>query len=133
MVRDRRHGGDAAGLLVAAVQEMSRARSVPAIQRVVRTAARRMTGADGATFVLRDGDTCFYADEDAIQPLWKGQRFPLSACVSGWAMLNREHLLPLPEQLAHAEEVTRRFRERVGSKIKVYFVVPDYYEQRRNP
>jgi len=51
----------------------------------------------------------------------------------GWAFLNREHLLPLPEQLAHAEEVTRRFRERVGSQIKVYFVVPDYYEQRPKP
>jgi PqqA peptide cyclase len=51
----------------------------------------------------------------------------------GWASLNREHLLPLPEQLAHAEEVTRRFRDRVGPTIKVYFVVPDYYEQRPKP
>ena len=51
----------------------------------------------------------------------------------GWAVLNREHLLPLPEQLAHAEEVTHRFRERVGSKLKVYFVVPDYYERRPKP
>ena len=23
-------------------------------------------------------------------PLWKGQRFPLSACISGWAMLNAQ-------------------------------------------
>ena len=33
---------------------------------------------------------CYYADEDAISPLWKGQRFPMSACISGWAMLNRQ-------------------------------------------
>jgi response regulator RpfG family c-di-GMP phosphodiesterase len=39
--------------------------------------------------VLRDGEFCFYADEDAIAPLWKGQRFPMEACISGWAMLNR--------------------------------------------
>ncbi len=45
---------------------------------VVRHAARELTGADGATFVLRDADKCFYADEDAIAPLWKGQRFPMS-------------------------------------------------------
>ena len=32
-------------------------------------------------------------DEDAIEPLWKGQRFPLSACVSGWAMLHRERVV----------------------------------------
>lgn len=29
---------------------------------------------------------CFYADEDAIAPLWKGSRFPRAACISGWAM-----------------------------------------------
>lgn len=51
----------------------------------------------------------------------------------GWAFLNREHLLPLPEQLARAEEVTHRFRERLGSKLKIYFVVPDYYERRPKP
>jgi hypothetical protein len=31
---------------------------------------------------------CHYVEEDAIGPLWKGQRFPLSACISGWSMLN---------------------------------------------
>jgi GAF domain-containing protein len=75
--------------LVAIVQELSRARSLEEIQRTVPTAARELTGADGATFVLREGDHCFYADEEAIAPLWKGMRFPLSACISGWAMLNR--------------------------------------------
>ena len=51
--------------------------------------ARGMIGADGATVVLRDGDHCYYADENAISPLWKGRRFPLSACISGWVMLNK--------------------------------------------
>lgn len=55
-------------------------------QEIVRTAARRLCGADGATFVLRDGGRCYYADEDAISPLWKGQRFPLESCISGWVM-----------------------------------------------
>jgi putative nucleotidyltransferase with HDIG domain len=35
----------------------------------------------------------FYADEDAIAPLWKGQRFPLERCISGWAMLNRRSVV----------------------------------------
>ncbi|QEH41222.1 GAF domain-containing sensor histidine kinase [Chitinophaga sp. XS-30] len=77
-------------ILVAAVQEMSLSRSLESVMRIVRTAARRLTGADGATFVLRDGDKCYYADEDAIAPLWKGQRFPMNICISGWAMLNRK-------------------------------------------
>jgi hypothetical protein len=74
---------------VEVVQRLSLARDIPTIQDIVRRAARQLTGADGATFVLRDGDRCYYADEDAIAPLWKGQRFPMSACISGWAMLNR--------------------------------------------
>src|SRR5262249_27351111 len=60
------------------------------VMEIVRSAARELTGADGATFVLREGDLCYYADEDAIAPLWKGRRFPASACISGWTMLHRE-------------------------------------------
>ncbi len=56
------------------------------IQRVVRSAPVHIADAAGGTFVLRDGDKCFYADEDAISPLWKGQRFPIGECISGWAM-----------------------------------------------
>lgn len=76
--------------LVAAVQELSLVRTLPSVQEIVRRTARAIAGADGATFVLRDGDKCHYADEDAISPLWKGQRFPMSACISGWAMLNSQ-------------------------------------------
>ena len=75
--------------LLTIVQELSLARELERVTAIVRSAARELTGADGATFVLRDGDRCFYADEDAIGPLWKGQRFPIQTCVSGWAMLNR--------------------------------------------
>lgn len=72
--------------LVQAVQDLSKAHDLEGVAAVVRTAARGLTGADGATFVLRDGDHCFYADEDAIAPLWKGQRFRMEDCVSGWVM-----------------------------------------------
>ena len=78
------------GRLLTVVQELSLARELGDVQRIVRRAARAITGADGATFVLRDGDECFYADEDAIAPLWKGSRFPMSACISGWVMLHRK-------------------------------------------
>lgn len=83
------HAG-AARRLVEAVQQLSLARDLAGVMAVVRTAARQLTGADGATFVLRDQGRCYYADEDAISPLWKGQRFPMEACISGWAMLHRE-------------------------------------------
>lgn len=47
-----------------------------------------------------------------------------------WARINVEQLLPTREQLIHAEEVTNRWREKLGSKMKLFFVVPDYYESR---
>ena len=47
-------------------------------------------GADGLTVVLREGDQVYYAEEDAIGPLWKGQRFAIESCVSGWAMVHRQ-------------------------------------------
>jgi response regulator RpfG family c-di-GMP phosphodiesterase len=75
--------------LVRVVQRLSLARSVVEIQEIVRTAARRLTNADGATFILREAGQCYYVDEDAIAPLWKGSRFPLDECISGWTMLNR--------------------------------------------
>lgn len=74
--------------LVRAVQELSMARDLLTIQIIVRRAARELTNCDGATFVLRDNGFCYYADEDAVAPLWKGKRFPMEICISGWVMLN---------------------------------------------
>jgi pyrroloquinoline quinone biosynthesis protein E len=48
----------------------------------------------------------------------------------GWAWLNRAQLMPSREQVRRAEEVTNGFRQRVGDRMKVYFVVPDYFERR---
>jgi pyrroloquinoline quinone biosynthesis protein E len=48
----------------------------------------------------------------------------------GWGYVNRDQLLPTREQLERADEVTQRFRERVGERMRVFFVVPDYFESR---
>lgn len=76
--------------IVLAIQQLSLARDIETIMKIVRAVARNITGADGATFILRDEDLCHYVDEDAIGPLWKGQRFPMSACISGWSMINKK-------------------------------------------
>lgn len=47
-----------------------------------------------------------------------------------WAHLNREHLLPSREQLQRAEKTMLEWRERMKGKMRILFVVPDYYEQR---
>jgi PqqA peptide cyclase len=51
----------------------------------------------------------------------------------GWAWHNRDRLLPSRAQVASAERITNEFRRRVGERIRVYFVVPDYFENRPKP
>src|SRR3984957_20181015 len=48
----------------------------------------------------------------------------------GWAWHNREQLLPSRAQVQRAEQVMKGFRERVGRRMQIYFVVPDYFESR---
>ena len=47
-----------------------------------------------------------------------------------WAELNRDGLLPSREQLERAERVTNACRQKLGDKLRIFFVVPDYYENR---
>lgn len=47
-----------------------------------------------------------------------------------WAQINREQLLPTREQLQRAERITQQWREKLGGRMKLIFVVPDYYETR---
>ena len=79
--------------IVAAIQELSLAKDMETVMKIVRDFAKNITRADGATFILREGNMCYYADEIAISPLWKGQRFQMSECISGWVMLNKQSAL----------------------------------------
>ena len=47
-----------------------------------------------------------------------------------WAHLNRDQLLPTREQVVRAEAITNQWREKLGNTMKLFFVVPDYYETR---
>ncbi|MCG6860479.1 MAG: pyrroloquinoline quinone biosynthesis protein PqqE [Chromatiaceae bacterium] len=51
----------------------------------------------------------------------------------GWALVNRDYLLPTREQLARAEAVAHDYQARFGDRLKIYFVVPDYFEGRPKP
>ncbi len=75
------------------IEKLSSATSLNTITQAVAEAARQISGSDGSTFVLRDEDRCYYVDENAISPLWKGRKFPLESCISGWCMNHRETVL----------------------------------------
>lgn len=48
----------------------------------------------------------------------------------GWAHVNRDALLPTKEQFEEAEAIAQAFKEKVAGKMKIYYVVPDFYEGR---
>jgi len=47
-----------------------------------------------------------------------------------WALLNRAEFLPTREELEDAEEIIKETRERLGKKMAIYFVIPDYFDVR---
>ncbi len=47
-----------------------------------------------------------------------------------WAQLNRDQLLPSRAQLVRAERITNEWRAKLGDKLRILFVVPDYFETR---
>jgi pyrroloquinoline quinone biosynthesis protein E len=46
----------------------------------------------------------------------------------GWAWLNRDALMPTPEDLADAEAIVEHHRARLAGRMKIYWVSPDYAE-----
>jgi len=48
----------------------------------------------------------------------------------GWGLVNRAQLMPTRAQLERAEAVVNDYRARVGNRLRILFVVPDYFEER---
>ena len=51
----------------------------------------------------------------------------------GWAGRNRAELLPSRDQLERAETAVRAARGRVGDRMEIIYVIPDYYSQYPKP
>ena len=51
----------------------------------------------------------------------------------GWAHANRDLLLPTREQFEKAEKIAQDFKKKVEGKMKIYYIVPDFYEDRPKP
>ncbi len=47
-----------------------------------------------------------------------------------WALLNRAEFLPTREEIEDAEVAVKETRERLGKKMEIYFVIPDYFDER---
>lgn len=84
---------DVSRILTAAFEKLSFAKNLNEITTIVADSARKLSGADGTTFVLRDNGLCYYFDENSISPLWKGMKFPMENCISGWSMIHQTPVL----------------------------------------
>ena len=51
----------------------------------------------------------------------------------GWALTNRQALMPTREQVLHSADVVAQARERLKGVLVIDFVVPDYYASRPKP
>src|SRR5229473_932149 len=91
-------------------------------------------------------DALLAAGLDHLQLSFQGAREEIAAEISGttrvefahvqyygWAFANREHLLPTREQFANSIEFFKRAQERLSGKIRVEYVVPDYYAKFPKP
>ncbi len=48
----------------------------------------------------------------------------------GWSRINIDQLLPTRTQLARAETVAKEYQEKMRKKMKIIYVIPDYFENR---
>lgn len=86
----RRLRSERSAQLLEAIEKLAGACGMDDVVAILRATARRLVGADGIAVILREDEQCWYVEEDAVSPLWKGHKFPLTSCISGWAMLHKE-------------------------------------------
>lgn len=82
--------------MTAATERLGSAGSLPDILEILRVSARAILRSDGVAVIAREGDCVHYVGEDAIAPLWSGQRFAIVSCISGLAMLERR-IIVIPD------------------------------------
>ncbi len=85
--------------LTAAIDRVSAATTTAEVIAALAATARGVVGSDGICIVERIGDEVEYLTEDAISPLWAGQRFPVAMCVSGQALTTRAPIF-IPDIMA---------------------------------
>ncbi|WP_214412688.1 pyrroloquinoline quinone biosynthesis protein PqqE [Sphaerisporangium fuscum] len=65
----------------------------------------------------------------AVAVSWGAERVELANTqFYGWALRNRGALLPTRDQLSRAEEKVKAWRERLEDRVRLVWVVPDYFE-----
>lgn len=51
----------------------------------------------------------------------------------GWALHNRAYLLPTRDQVDYAKTIAQDYQERLKGRMRILYVIPDYYATRPKP
>ncbi|MFT3925797.1 MAG: ATP-binding protein [Myxococcales bacterium] len=113
-------GERAARVLIETIRALSGTRSAAAIADVVRKAAAKLVGADGTSFLLREGDAVVCVDEECIEPSWRGKLFPLSECVAATVLEHGEQIA-IPDLYADPRINQDNFR---GTNVRGLVLTP---------
>lgn len=85
----------------------------------------------GLNFVLHRNNLAQVSDFLQLAESLEPDFVELANCqYYAWALHNRDHLLPSQAQLVEAEQATNLFRDQYTGAMKVFFVAPDYYDDR---
>ena len=85
----------------------------------------------GLNFVLHRQNIHQVEDFLEMAKSLKAEFVELANCqYYAWALHNREQLLPSKEQLVKAEAAANKFRDDNKDSMDVFFVAPDYYDDR---
>jgi len=106
--------------LTDAVERIAAAGSEDDLVEALRACARRTIGADGIAVVRREGPMVVYVAEDAVGPLWIGQRFVLRTCISGLSMLDGAPIL-IPDTRADPRVPQAAY---IGTFVRSMAMVP---------
>ena len=106
-------------LMSDALDLLGRAASVDDALEILRLHARALGGADGVTVSRREGDEVVFVGENAIAPLWTGQRFPIGDSISGFAMTERRPIF-IPDIHADARVPILPFRATFVASLVVF-------------
>ncbi|MFW5757858.1 MAG: PAS domain S-box protein, partial [Bacteroidota bacterium] len=122
------------------INQISKAGNTELLQLIVAKAARKLVNAKGTTFVIRDEGFCHYVEENTDSKLWKGKKFPLEKCITGWVMLNKQPAIV--EDIYQDERIPTELYEKTFVKsLAVFpanekdpkFVIGCYWEKKYSP
>ena len=106
--------------LTTIVRKLSLSQNLEQVSEIVLQEARAISKSHATTFVLRDKEFCFYKDEYADAPLWKGQHLPLDKCICGWAM-NAEEVVDIDDIHSDPRIVQEHYQH---TSFKSLLVIP---------